>query len=123
MTGKTICSMPWPRARFVLQAPSILWLLLWLVLISIYSILFQRKFRLWMDSEALQLRRGFLGREELVLKWDMIQTVIIQQSIYQEGRELATVVLYTAGGQVKIPYIPVAAARNIVNYALYKVEV
>ena len=101
---------------------TVLWLSLWVALTSVYSILFQRKFRLWMDADALQLRRGFLGREELVLKWNMIQSVVMQQSIYQEGRELATVVLYTAGGQVKIPYIPVSAARKIINYALYKVE-
>ena len=67
--------------------------------------------------------RGFFGREELVLKWNMIQSVYLQQSIYQEGHDLATVVLNTAGGQVKIPYLTLAEARAIINYALYKVEV
>lgn len=100
-----------------------LWLLLWIAVIGIASILFQKKFRLWADVDALQIRRGFLGIEELVLKWNMIQSVYLQQSIYQEGHDLATVVLNTAGGQVKIPYIKLAEARAIVNYALYKAEV
>lgn len=99
-----------------------MWVLIWVALISIASILFQKKFRLWADVDALQIRRGFLGREELVLKWNMIQSVYLQQSIYQEGHDLATVVLNTAGGQVKIPYIKLAEARTIINYALYKVE-
>ena len=100
-----------------------LWALSWVALISIASILFQKRFRLWADVDALQIRRGFLGIEELVLKWNMIQSVYLQQSIYQEGHDLATVVLNTAGGQVKIPYLTLAEARAIINYALYKVEV
>jgi putative membrane protein len=103
---------------------TMLWLIPagWLLLVSVYSALFQRKFRLWIAPEALQIRRGFFGREELVLKWNMVQSAMLQQSIYQEGHDLASVVLNTAGGQVKIPYIPLEAARKIVNYALYKAE-
>ncbi|HEY0677333.1 MAG TPA: PH domain-containing protein [Chitinophagaceae bacterium] len=98
------------------------WLAGWLILISISSILFQRKFRLWTDERALQIRRGFLGMEELILRWDKIQSVSLQQSIYQEGKELATVNLFTAGGTVSIPYIRLNDAREIVNYAMYKVS-
>jgi putative membrane protein len=99
-----------------------LWLCVWLLLITVTSILFQRKFRLWTDAEALQIRKGHLGRGELVLRWDMIQAVTLQQSIYQEGHGLATVKLHTAGGTVAIPYIPLQQAREIMNYALYMIE-
>lgn len=102
--------------------PKALWLVVWLLLIILSSVLFQRKFRLWTDAEALQIRKGHLGQGELVLRWDMIQTVTLQQSIYQEGHDLATVQLHTAGGTVAIPYIPIAEAREIVNYALYMIE-
>jgi putative membrane protein len=101
---------------------TILWVLLWIAVTGIAAILFQRKFRLWVDTEALQIRRGFLGIEELVLRWDMVQSVAMEQSIYQEGKQLATVVLNTAGGQVRIPYIHLPDAREIINYALYKAE-
>ena len=63
-----------------------------------------------------------MGREELVLRWDKIQSVSIEQSIYQEGRDLATVYLYTAGGTVTVPYIRLQEAREVINYALYKIE-
>lgn len=102
----------------------ILWYILgaWLLLVSIYSFLFQRKFRLWMSAGALQIKRGYFGREELVLKWDMIQSVKLDQSIYQRSHNLASLVLHTAGGNVSIPYIPLPVARKIMNYALYKAE-
>jgi putative membrane protein len=100
----------------------VLLLAIWVLIITVTSILFQRKFRLWTDAEALQIRKGYLGRGELVLRWDMIQSVTLQQSIYQEGHELATINLYTAGGTVAIPYIPVQRAREIMNYALYMIE-
>ena len=70
----------------------------------------------------MQIKRGILGKEELVLRWDMIQSVSLQQSIYQEGHDLATISLYTAGGTVSIPFIPLKEAREIVNYALYRIE-
>ncbi|MGB8194881.1 MAG: PH domain-containing protein [Chitinophagaceae bacterium] len=109
-------------AAFYFLKWNVLWLTAWVLLTAITAVLFQRKFRLWADHEALQIRRGFFGREELVLRWDMIQSVSIQQSIYQEGRDLATVDLYTAGGLVTIPYVRIQEARAIMNYALYMIE-
>ncbi|HYC29590.1 MAG TPA: PH domain-containing protein, partial [Chitinophagaceae bacterium] len=100
----------------------ILWYIFgaWVALVAVYSFLFQRKFRLWMSSDALQIKRGYFGREELVLKWNMVQSVVLDQSIYQRSHHLASIVLNTAGGKVRIPYIPLDIARKIVNYALYK---
>jgi len=99
-----------------------IWLTGWLVLISVSAFLYRRKFRLWADNDALQIKRGVLGTEELVLRWDMIQSVSLEQSIYQEGRDLATVSLYTAAGIITVPFIPLQEAREIMNYALYKIE-
>ncbi|HYE55318.1 MAG TPA: PH domain-containing protein [Chitinophagaceae bacterium] len=107
---------------FYLYGWKFLWLLAWIGAVAVSRTLFRLKFRLWMDEQALQIRRGVFGKTELVLRWNMIQSVGLQQSIYQEGRKLATVNLYTAGGTVVIPYIPLAEARSIINYALYKIE-
>lgn len=99
-----------------------LWLTGWVIFIGISAMLYQRKFRLWASADALQLKRGTLGTEELVLRWDMIQSVSLEQSIYQEGRNLATVNLYTAAGIISVPFIPLPEARDMTNYALYKIE-
>lgn len=107
---------------FIYLGTKALWLLVWLLIITVSAVLFQQKFRLWTDADALQIRKGHLGQAELILRWDMIQSVTLQQSIYQQGRGLATVHLHTAGGTVDIPYIPIAEAREIMNYALYMIE-
>jgi putative membrane protein len=99
-----------------------LWLLLYLLFVSISRFLFQQKFRLWTEPDAFQIRRGILGIEELVVRWDMVQSVSLEQSIYQKTKQLATLVLYTAGGRITIPYIPLQEAQELMNYAVYKAE-
>lgn len=99
---------------------------LWAFILVPYSFLganlFQRKFRMYIQPEALQVHRAIFGREEILLKWDKVQSVKIRQSIYQRKKQLATVLLYTAGGVINIPFIPIAKANQVKNYALYKVE-
>jgi putative membrane protein len=84
--------------------------------------LFQKKFRLFADHEALQLRKGVYGTMGLILEWNKVQQVIWQQSIYQRKKNLATVQLHTAGGIITIPYIKMEHAMRICNHALYRVE-
>ncbi len=99
-----------------------LFILLWIVLIWVWHGLFQRKFRLWPGQDAFQVSKGIFGRDELVLQWDKIQTIQLQQSLYQQQHSLATLVVRTAGGSVTLPYITLLQAREIQNYALFKME-
>lgn len=99
-----------------------LWLVVYLLLVSLSRFLFRKKFRLWADQDAFQIRRGVLGIENLVVRWDMVQSVSLEQSIYQERKQLATLVLFTAGGRITVPYIRLDEAQDLMNYALYKTE-
>jgi putative membrane protein len=101
------------NAVFVCVLPLIVWLYAWL---------YQHKFRLWLSEEALQIRKGIFGRNELVLKWEKIQSVHFSQNRFQLRRKLASVALHTAGGSVRILYIDIMQAREIQNYSLYKIE-
>ncbi|MBC7947331.1 MAG: PH domain-containing protein [Chitinophagaceae bacterium] len=92
------------------------------ILIMINSWVFQRRFRLWTGGDALQIKKGVFGTHELIVKWEKVQSVHIKQSLYQLGRGLASVQLYSAGGTIFIPYIPLMEARMIQNYSLYKIE-
>jgi putative membrane protein len=103
------------------QYYSLLFLLI-IPLTALHSWLFQKKFRLWADREAIQIKKGIYGVEELILKWNNIQKTKLQQSHYQRRRQLATIKIYTAGGVIVIPYIVYQQALHIMNYALYKVE-
>jgi putative membrane protein len=84
--------------------------------------LFQKKFSLHANEEALQLTKGVYGITGIILQWHKIQKVCLQQSIYEESKNLATVKLHTAGGIITIPYILKKDALRICNFALYKVE-
>lgn len=86
------------------------------------AVLFQRKFRLYTDSEALQIHQGAFGREYIVLKWENIQSVALRQSIYQRRHRLATLRLYTADRYITIPFISLEDAEVIRDYAVAKIE-
>jgi putative membrane protein len=101
------------------------WMLLLLLYIPyrfINSWIYQKNFRLFISHDAFQVNSGIWGREVKVVKWYKIQQVKMQQSIFQRRKNLATIKLYTAGGYIKIPFIPLELATQIQNYALYEVE-
>lgn len=86
------------------------------------NVVYQRRFRLYIAAEAFQVNSGAWGKESQVAQWYKIQYVQLNQSIYQRKKQLATIVIHTAGGQIRIPYIDLKLAHAITNYALYKVE-
>lgn len=100
-----------------------LWIVLWLVYFIIRTIIYRNNFTIWVNEHALELSKGVWGREKLVLNWNKLQMVTIQQSIYQRKNGLASLSLHTASGEVKIPYLEAAEARMLADYALMKAEI
>ena len=90
--------------------------------IFLQSSTYQKKFRLYISPEAFQVNSGAWGKQSKIAQWYKIQYLQVCQSIFQRRKELATVVIHTAGGKIKIPYIKLELARAIKNYALYKVQ-
>lgn len=84
--------------------------------------LFQKNFCLWTGADAMQIKKGIFGKEEIIMNWHNIQSVQLNQSIYQRQKKIATIKLYTAGGSIIIPFIQEAKAFSIYNYILYKTE-
>ena len=101
---------------------SALFILLWPLFVYWRAWLLQRKFRLWLYEDVAYLQRGIWGHEELIVKWNAVQTVSVSQNFYQRRKGLANLTLYTAGGAITFPYIELAVAQQIANYCLYKVE-
>ncbi len=83
---------------------------------------FQKHFRLFIAADALQVLQGVWGREVKLMRWYQLQHCEMRQSLYQRSKGLATVILYTAGGSVKLPFISLQLANSVCNYALYKTE-
>lgn len=101
------------RAFFILIYP---------LLVLFFSWLSIRKFRLYAFDEILFIEKGMLGKEQVLLKWSKLQSVKLKQSIYQRKKGLANIEFLTAGNDVMVKYIPLAAAQQLVNYAAYKIE-
>jgi putative membrane protein len=81
-----------------------------------------KKFEFKLTADALQINKGKLGVHTILLKWAKVQQVQVQQSLYQQRHQLASLCFITAAGNVLLPYITLAQAQQIKNYVLYKVE-
>jgi len=90
--------------------------------VSLYFGLYSRKFFFSWTSNLIHIKTGVFGNRTVVLKWEKIQSVKISQSLYQQRNSLADLIINTAGGTITAPYIPLEAARELQNFALYKVE-
>ncbi|MEM6726178.1 MAG: PH domain-containing protein, partial [Bacteroidota bacterium] len=96
--------------------------LLWIPLTYFSARYYHQKWKFEIGRDALRLQRGFFGTKSSLLKWYKVQNVRIKQSPYQQRKGLASVVFFTAGGAIQIPYIDLALAHQIHDYALYQVE-
>ena len=99
-----------------------LWFLLYPLLILLVSWKRQRKFRAYALDDIFILNRGFFGDNNLILKWEKIQCAAISQSLFQRNKGLANCILYTATGAITMKFIPQEAAREVMNYALFRIE-
>ncbi|HEX6334872.1 MAG TPA: PH domain-containing protein [Flavisolibacter sp.] len=100
---------------------SIFWLLL-PVIIGIAAALARRRFRLWLTNDVVVIRRGFLGEERVLLRCMKLQSAELRQTMFQRRKQLANIVLYTAGGNVHVNFIPLQSAQALTNYVLYCAE-
>lgn len=83
---------------------------------------YYRRYRLKVDAEYLRTDSGVIGRTYHLMPMYKVQSVEVRQSIYQRRKKLADVILYTAGGSERIPFLPIAKARALRDYVLYRVE-
>jgi len=74
------------------------------------------------SQNVLCIRGGTYGDENVLIKLHKIQSLEINQSPYQKRHELASLIINTASGKNKIPYIPLARAKKMSNLLLYKVQ-
>ena len=79
-------------------------------------------YHLQISANLFQLKRGFVFPQYLLLKHYKIQNLEIRQSIFQKRRGLLSLVLYTAGGSVRVPFIPEQAGLALADFLLHKVE-
>lgn len=102
------------------------WFIIIPVLLFLYFLIAfkirQQKFKFWYNTTTIQIRKGIWGQEMILLNLNKVQHVAIETSPYQRKKQLATLVLHTAGLNVTIPYIPLTQANFIADHCLYKIE-
>ena len=91
--------------------------------VAIYmSRLYFRKRKLHLHPDHCISASGVFGHQYKMMELFKVQAVRVRQSWYQHRHGLATIVLYSASGDIKFPYIPLEKATQMSNYLLYRIE-
>ncbi|OEK06393.1 PH domain-containing protein [Roseivirga misakiensis] len=99
-----------------------LYFLIWAVIVWLITSLYYRKRSFEINDELLKNNRGTFGHHYEITQLYKVQSVEVKQSWYQRRKQLANIVLYTAAGSVKIPFIRLDQAEALENFILYRVE-
>ncbi len=100
------------------------WLLgiLWVLLVGVYQHFLQRKWFYQVCNQTLLMSYGVIEQKNKALQIYKVQALNIRQTPYQRRKNLASITIHTASGDVKIPYIDYQLAKRLKNYALYRIE-
>ena len=97
-----------------------------LVLYCLLAMFFVHKyvtrFKANISESLLTINRGYVFPETVLLKLYKVQNVTVAQSIFQKRRGLITLKIYTASGNVTIPFIDETHGFGLANFLLYSVE-
>lgn len=99
-----------------------LFFLLWLPFLIMGAVLYYKKRSYEINDELLKNNKGVFGNHREMVQLYKVQAVKISQSWYQRRKRLANVHLYTAAGDMKIPFITLEKAEALENFVLYKIE-
>lgn len=74
------------------------------------------------NEELIRSNGGIVGTENVLTQIHKVQAVKIKQSWYQRRKQLATIKVYTAAGEMSIPYISLSEALQLESFVLYRVQ-
>ena len=97
-------------------------LFLWVPLVAAFSYRNWKRAGYLHDDEEIVRRSGLLGYRTVGLLFRKVQRVTVSQSRYQRRKGLASLKMYMASGNVRVPYIEHGTAKRLRDYILYKVE-
>ena len=74
------------------------------------------------NEELVRSNGGVIGTDNMLTQIHKVQAVKIKQSWYQRRKQLATIDLYTAAGEMSIPFITLNEALQLESFILYRIE-
>jgi len=84
---------------------------------------YANKMQLEINADLIKLSKGWVFPKAAYLKHYKIQSVKLQQNIFQKRRKLVHMVFYTASGRLKMWQLNEDIAKRIYNYLLYQIEI
>lgn len=81
-----------------------------------------RKKKYGLGEEMLRVDGGIFGRRSTAMPIFKVQNVSLTETPFQRRRNLKTLVIYTASGELTIPEVPTSKATELLNYLIYKIE-
>lgn len=107
---------------FLDRAPYIPVVLVILAYFIITSIIRFRKIKWGYNDRLLVVKGGVWGDKATVLPVYKIQAIRWTQNFYQQRKKLATAVIDSAAGSIRIPYLDNKVVDELTDTLLYKVE-
>ena len=92
-------------------------------LVILGSYLSYKKKKYALGNEMLRIDGGVFGRQSTAMPLFKVQNVSLTETPFQRRRQLSSLIIYTASGQLKIPEIPKNRALEILNFLIHKVEI
>ena len=96
--------------------------LLALPLSFILGLSYHKKRNYEINEELIRSNSGIVDTESVLTQIHKIQAVKVKQSWYQRRKQLATIKLYTAAGEMSIPYITLSEALQLESFVLYRIQ-
>lgn len=97
--------------------------LAWLPISYLTALIRYRKWKIHINEHLLYIQHGLFGNYNKSLKLYKIQNISLEQSIYHRMNDLANIRIYTASGNIKIPFLKLQFAHQLFDYLSYKIEV
>ena len=104
------------------QLPYLMLGCLWLALSYVLQDRYQRSWQAWASGSAVSTAAGVLERHSHLLKTFKIQGVKLYRTPYLRRNGLATIILYTASGRLRIPYVELPEAQLFRDLTLQQIE-
>lgn len=102
---------------------SMLWInMLYIPLAFLYVYFAYKKTYYIISHNFITVGSGVIDTITNILETHKIQGIAFKQSVFQQRRDIASLVISTASKSVKIPYISKSEALIIYDFLLYKVE-
>lgn len=75
------------------------------------------------NERFVTVESGFIDSTKHILEVHKIQSVSLEQTLFQKRRYIASLLITTASGSVRIPHVKEDQAKTLMDFLLYHVEI